>query len=138
MPGEKQFRFGVNMVVPGSRTAWVEKCRKAEDLGFDVIGAADHLGMAPPFPALVLAAEATERVRLNTFVLNTPFYNPALLARDVTGTDQFTGGRLELGLGAGYVKEEFDDAGIPWPSARERVDHLERTILELNRRYADP
>jgi len=86
MPGEKQFRFGVNMVVPGSRTAWVEKCRKAEDLGFDVIGAADHLGMAPPFPALVLAAEATERVRLNTFVLNTPFYNPALLARDVTGT----------------------------------------------------
>lgn len=132
------FRFGVNMIVPDSRAAWVEKCRKVEELGYDVLSAADHLGMAPPFPALVLAGEVTSRVKLNTFVLNTPFYNPALLARDVTGTDQFTGGRLELGLGAGYVKEEFEAAGMPFPSARERVDHLERTITELKRLYADP
>ncbi|WP_103340367.1 TIGR03621 family F420-dependent LLM class oxidoreductase [Amycolatopsis sp. CA-126428] len=132
------FRFGVNMVVPDTRAAWVEKCRRVEDLGYDVLSAADHLGMAPPFPALVLAGEVTSRVKLNTFVLNTPFYNPVLLARDVTGTDQFTGGRLELGLGAGYVKEEFEAAGMPFPSARERVDHLERTIAELKRLYADP
>lgn len=136
MTGE--FRFGVNMVVPDGRAAWVEKCRKVEDLGYDVLSAADHLGMAPPFPALVLAGEVTSRVKLNTFVLNTPFYNPVLLARDVTGTDQFTGGRLELGLGAGYVKEEFEAAGMPFPSARERVDHLEKTIIELKRLYADP
>ena len=132
------FRFGVNMIVPGSRSEWAEKCRKVEDLGYDVLSAADHLGMAPPFPALVLAGEVTERVKLNTFVLNAPFYNPVLLARDVTGTDQFTDGRLELGLGAGYVKEEFEAAGMPYPSARERVDHLERTITELKRLYADP
>jgi probable F420-dependent oxidoreductase len=132
------FRFGVNMVVPDSRAGWVEKCRKAEDLGYDVLSAADHLGMAPPFPALVLAGAVTERVKLNTFVLNAPFYNPVLLARDVTGTDQFTDGRLELGLGAGYVKAEFEAAGMPFPSARERVDHLERTITELKRLYADP
>jgi probable F420-dependent oxidoreductase len=132
------FRFGVNMVVPDTRAAWVEKCRKVEDLGYDVLSAADHLGMAPPFPALVLAGEVTSRVKLNTFVLNAPFYNPVLLARDVTGTDQFTGGRLELGLGAGYVKEEFEAAGMPFPSGRERVDHLERTIIELKRLYADP
>ena len=136
MTGE--FRFGVNMVVPDSRAAWVEKCRKVEDLGYDVLSVADHLGMATPFPSLVLAGEATSRVKLNTFVLNAPFYNPVLLARDVTGTDQFTDGRLELGLGAGYVKEEFEAAGMPFPSARERVDHLERTILELKRLYADP
>jgi probable F420-dependent oxidoreductase len=136
MTGE--FRFGVNMVVPDSRAAWVEKCRKAEDLGYDVLSAADHLGMAPPFPALVLAGAVTSRVKLNTFVLNAPFYNPVLLARDVTGTDQFTDGRLELGLGAGYVKAEFEAAGMPFPSARERVDHLERTVTELKRLYADP
>ncbi|WP_329053640.1 LLM class F420-dependent oxidoreductase [Amycolatopsis sp. NBC_01488] len=136
MTGE--FRFGVNMVVPDSRAAWVGKCRKVEDLGYDVLSAADHLGMAPPFPALVLAGEVTSRVKLNTFVLNAPFYNPVLLAREVTGTDQFTDGRLELGLGAGYVKEEFEAAGMPFPSARERVDHLERTILGLKRLYADP
>ncbi|MEU5258458.1 LLM class F420-dependent oxidoreductase [Amycolatopsis sp. NPDC021455] len=138
MTGEKPFRFGVNMVVPDSRAAWVEKCRKVEDLGYDVLSAADHLGMAPPFPALVLAGEVTSRVKLNTFVLNTPFYNPVLLAREVTGTDQFTDGRLELGLGAGYVKAEFEAAGMPFPPARERVDHLERTITELKRLYADP
>ncbi|WP_394360209.1 LLM class F420-dependent oxidoreductase [Amycolatopsis sp. SB7-3] len=130
-------KFGVNMVVPESRAAWVEKCRKAEDLGFDVIGAADHLGMAPPFPALVLAAEVTNRPRLNTFVINTAFYNPVLLARDVTGTDQFTEGRLELGLGAGYVKAEFEAAGMEFPRAGKRVDHLENTIKALKRLYAD-
>ncbi|GAA4537970.1 LLM class F420-dependent oxidoreductase [Amycolatopsis samaneae] len=136
--GVKPFRFGVNMVIPESRAAWVEKCRKADELGYDVIGAADHLGMAPPFPALVLAAEVTERARLNTFVLNAAFYNPALLAREVTGTDQFTEGRLELGIGAGYVKAEFDAAGLPWLGAGKRVDHLEHTVRELKRLYADP
>ncbi|WP_158879540.1 TIGR03621 family F420-dependent LLM class oxidoreductase [Amycolatopsis anabasis] len=132
------FRFGVNMLVPSSREEWVAKCRRAEELGYDVVTVADHLGMPAPFPALVLAAEATERVRLGTFVLNAPFYNPALLARDVAATDQLTGGRIELGLGAGYVRAEFEAAGMPFPPARERVDHLERTILELKRLYADP
>jgi probable F420-dependent oxidoreductase len=94
--------------------------------------------MPPPFPALVLAGEATSRVKLGTYVLNCAFYNPTLLAREVTGTDQFTDGRLELGLGAGYVQAEFDAAGLPFPSAGERVDHLERTITELKRLYADP
>lgn len=136
--GEKTFRFGVNMVLPGSREDWIAKCRRVEELGYDVLSVADHLGMAPPFPALVLAGAVTERVRLNTFVLNAPFYNPALLARDVAGTDQFVSGRLELGLGAGYVKEEFETAGMPFPSAGTRVDQLELAIKELQRLYADP
>ncbi|MEV0298453.1 LLM class F420-dependent oxidoreductase [Nocardia sp. NPDC050710] len=138
MTVQREFRFGVNMVVPESRAAWVEKCRRAEELGFDVIGVADHLGMPAPFPAMILAAEATERVRLNTFVLNTPFYNPVLLARDVAGADQFTNGRVELGLGAGYVKAEFDAAGIPFESGGKRVAHVERTVTTLARLFADP
>ncbi|WP_084145077.1 TIGR03621 family F420-dependent LLM class oxidoreductase [Amycolatopsis jejuensis] len=138
IPGERPFRFGVNMVLPGTRAEWVAKCRRVEEMGYHVLSVADHLGMAPPFPALVLAGEVTERVRLNTFVLNAPFYHPTLLARDVAGTDQFVSGRLELGLGAGYVKAEFEAAGMPFPSAGERVDHLERTVKELARLYADP
>ncbi|WP_410660180.1 LLM class F420-dependent oxidoreductase [Amycolatopsis sp. lyj-112] len=133
----KPFRFGMNMVIPDSRPVWVEKCRKAEGLGFDVIGVAEHLRMAPPFPALVLAAEATSRVRLNTFVINTAFHNPALLARDAAGTDLFTEGRLELGLGAGNVKSEFEVAGLEFPRAGKRVDHLEHTVKELKRHFAD-
>ena len=87
---------------------------------------ADHLGVPAPFPALVAAAEATERPRLGTFVLNAGFWNPALLAREVATTDALTGGRLELGLGTGYVQAEHEAAGLPWGSPGERVDHLRR------------
>jgi probable F420-dependent oxidoreductase len=126
------------MMVPSARNEWIAKCRKAEHLGFDVIVVPDHLGMPAPFPALMLAAEATERPRLGTLVINTSFYNPTLLARDVACTDQLTGGRLELGLGAGYVKAEFDDAGLPFASPGRRIDHLARTVTEIRRRLDDP
>ncbi|WP_369244959.1 LLM class F420-dependent oxidoreductase [Streptomyces sp. R41] len=129
----RPFRFGVNLISPASADEWRAKCRRAEELGYDVIAVADHLGMPAPFPALVAAAEATERPRLGTFVLNTGFWNPTLLAREVATTDTLTGGRLELGLGTGYVQAEHETAGLPWGSPRERVDHLLRTVKELDR-----
>ncbi|WP_369256355.1 LLM class F420-dependent oxidoreductase [Streptomyces sp. R35] len=129
----RPFRFGVNMLTPAPADEWRAKCRRAEELGYDVITVADHLGMPAPFPALVAAAEATERPRLGTFVLNAGFWNPALLAREVATTDALTGGRLELGLGTGYVQAEHETAGLPWGSPRERVDHLRRTVEELER-----
>lgn len=131
----RPFRFGVNLVAPAARDEWREKCRTAEALGYDVILVPDHLGTPAPFPALVAAAEATERPRLGTFVLNAGFWNPALLAREVASTDQLTGGRLELGLGTGYVKAEHDAAGLPFGTPGERVSHLRRTIEELDRLY---
>ncbi|AZQ33193.1 LLM class F420-dependent oxidoreductase [Streptomyces cyaneochromogenes] len=131
--GPRPFRFGVNLMTPAPADQWRAKCRRAEELGYDVILVPDHLGMPAPFPALVAAAEATERPRLGTFVLNAGFWNPALLAREVATTDALTGGRLELGLGAGYVQAEHDTAGLPFGSPRERVDHLRRTVEELER-----
>ncbi|NEY30979.1 TIGR03621 family F420-dependent LLM class oxidoreductase [Streptomyces sp. PRKS01-65] len=127
----RSFRFGVNLVTPAPEREWRAKCRRAEELGYDVILVPDHLGMAAPFPALVAAAEATERPRLGTFVLNAGFWNPALLAREVATADALTGGRLELGLGTGYVRAEHEAAGLPFGSPRERVDHLRRTVEEL-------
>ncbi|MFF1704780.1 LLM class F420-dependent oxidoreductase [Streptomyces sp. NPDC058252] len=129
----RPFRFGVNMLSPAPVDEWRAKCQRAEALGYDVITVADHLGMPAPFPALVAAAEATEGPRLGTFVLNTGFWNPALLAREVATTDALTGGRLELGLGTGYVQAEHETAGLRWGSPRERVDHLLRTVEELDR-----
>lgn len=129
----RPFRFGVSLISPAPAGDWHAKCRRAEKLGYDVIHVPDHLGMVAPFPALVAAAAVTERPRLGTFVLNTGFWNPALLAREVATTDALTGGRLELGLGAGYVQAEHDAAGLPFGSPRERVDHLRRTIEELDR-----
>lgn len=126
------------MVAPDSRRNWIEKCRRAEELGYDVIGVPDHLGCPAPFPSMIVAADATERVRLNTFVLNAPFYNPVLLARDIAGADQLTDGRVEIGLGAGYVQAEFDAAGIPFESGGKRVAQLERTVATLRTLFSDP
>src|SRR5262245_21046633 len=129
----RPFRFGVNLLTPASAGEWRAKCRRAEELGYDVILVPDHLGMPAPFPALVAAAGATERPRLGTFVLNAGFWNPTLLAREVATTNALTGGRLELGLGTGYVQAEHDRAGLPFGSPRERVDRLRRTVEELRK-----
>ncbi|MFG2191830.1 LLM class F420-dependent oxidoreductase [Streptomyces sp. NPDC048639] len=133
----RAFRFGVNLYTYGTGDDFRAKCRRAEQLGYDVILAPDHLGWPAPFPALIAAAEVTEKPRLGTFVLNAGFWNPALLAREVATTDVLTGGRLELGLGTGYVKAEHDAAGLPWGSPGERVDHLQRTVTEVERLLAD-
>lgn len=132
------FRFGVNMIATESKAEWIEKCRRAEELGYDVIGVADHLGVPAPIPAMLAAADATERVQINSFVLNVPFYNPVLLARDIATIDQLSGGRVELGLGAGYVQAEFETAGIPFPSAGRRVDQVAEAAATLRRLFADP
>src|ERR1700754_4676440 len=101
------FRFGISLFNVGSRSAWRARVREVEDLGYDVLQVADHLGMAAPFPALVAAADVTS-IRLGTFVLNAGILHPAYLARDVADVYRLTDGRLELGLGAGYVQAEFE------------------------------
>ncbi|PPS83126.1 LLM class F420-dependent oxidoreductase [Streptomyces sp. MH60] len=133
----RPFRFGVSLMSAAPADEWDAKCRRAEELGYDVILVPDHLGMPAPFPALVAAARATERPRLGTFVLNAGFWNPALLAREVATTDALTGGRLELGLGTGYVRAEHDTAGLAFGSPGERVEHLRRTVEELERLLGD-
>jgi probable F420-dependent oxidoreductase len=120
----KDFRFGVGLWPKNSRSAWQETARRAEGLGFDVIHVPDHLGAPAPFPSLVSAAEVTT-IRLGTFVLNAGFYKPALLARDVAALDMLSDGRFELGVGTGYVEEEFEAAELPFLSAGRRVDYLE-------------
>jgi hypothetical protein len=68
LPQERAFRLGVALRAAASRREWIEKCRKAEDLGYYTIAVIDHLGLPAPFPALMLAAEATERARLGSVV----------------------------------------------------------------------
>jgi alkanesulfonate monooxygenase SsuD/methylene tetrahydromethanopterin reductase-like flavin-dependent oxidoreductase (luciferase family) len=76
-PHRRAFRFGVVLRSAASRREWMEKCRKAEDLGYDTIAVIDHLGAPAPFPALMLAAEVTtQRARLGTYVLNAKLLQP--------------------------------------------------------------
>lgn len=129
----RPFRFGVLLSTATSRQDWLDRCRRAERSGFDVIAVPDHLGAPAPFAALIAAAAVTERVRLTTFVLNSAFYPPALLAREAMTASLLTDGRLELGLGAGYARAEFEQVGVAWGTAGERVSRLACTLAELGR-----
>jgi probable F420-dependent oxidoreductase len=133
----KDFRFGIGLHDARSRAKVHSAARRAEELGFDVMHVPDHLGAPAPFPALMSAAAATSTLRLGTFVLNTAFYKPALLARDVGAMRDLTDGRFELGLGTGYVRKEFEAAELRFPSARERIDHMQHVIEYMHEHLPD-
>ncbi|ULN46698.1 LLM class F420-dependent oxidoreductase [Mycolicibacterium goodii] len=133
----KEFRFGVSVRNAESQAQVAATARRAEDLGYNVIVVPDHLGAPAPFPTLTAIAAATDTIRVGTFVLNACFYKPALLARDVTALRDLSDGRFEVGLGAGYVREEFEAAELPFPSARERIDHLRHTTEYLREHVSD-
>ena len=131
----RDFRFSFNVFGVTTRQAFVDQCRQAELYGYDTVFAADHIGMPAPFQLLIAAAEATERLRVGTLVLNVPFWNAALMAREVATADILTEGRLELGLGAGHMKWEFDEAGISWEPLAERAKRLNAMLGELRRYF---
>jgi len=129
----RDFRFSIGIHSAKSGAALRDKARRLEDAGFDAIHLPDHLGAPAPFPVLTAIAAATTTVRLGTYVLNVGFYKPALLARDAGAVNDLSDGRLDLGLGAGYVREEFEAAELPYPSAGQRVDYLEHTTIYLKK-----
>ena len=121
-------RFGVVVSAP-DRTAYANAVRHAEALAYDVVLCSDHLDLGgrhfshfAPIPALTFAAAATERVRVGTSVLNQDLRHPAVVAREAASLDVLSGGRLELGLGAGWAQAEYRMAGIPFsdPATRTR------------------
>lgn len=130
------FRFSTNVFGVTSRADFVAYCRRVEELGYDTLFAADHLGSYAPFSMIAAAAQATSRIRLGTLVLNVPFWNPALLAREIATADVLTDGRLEVGLGSGHMKWEFDAAGIPWEGFTARTHRLEQAIEQIGRIFA--
>ncbi len=131
------FSFGIVLRGSPSAAAFRNVVTRAERVGCDVIAAPDHLGAPDPFATLSAAAQLTTRVRLRTYVLNVGFWNPALLARAVATADVLSEGRVELGLGAGYMRTEHEDAGLPWPRHQTRVEQLESTLIEVSRRLKD-
>jgi probable F420-dependent oxidoreductase len=134
-----KFKFGVNLWQADSREDWVAKCLRVEALGYDVISVPDHLGPGrhAPFPALTMAAAVTRRPRVGTLVSNVPFYNFALFVREVSTTVKMTGGRLDLGLGSGHMKSEFDDAGLHWTPAKERIQYLADSLDHLREHFSE-
>lgn len=128
--------FGVVLHGSTSSDEFQALIGRADALGCDVIAAPDHLGAPDPFAALSAAAAISRRMRLRTYVLNVGFWNPALLARVAATVDLLSDGRLELGLGAGHMRSEHEEAGLPWVAHRARVEQLERFLIEVRRRLA--
>jgi alkanesulfonate monooxygenase SsuD/methylene tetrahydromethanopterin reductase-like flavin-dependent oxidoreductase (luciferase family) len=106
--------------------------REVEDLGYDTLQVPDHLAMVAPFPSLVAAADVTS-IRLGTYVLNGGVQSPMYLARDVADTWRLTDGRLELGLGAGYVPEEFAAAGLSFGTPGSRLSKLKEVLTQTRK-----
>src|SRR2546429_6498201 len=130
----KPFRFGVNVRTAASQAEWADKARKVEALGYAVLLVPDHLAdLLAPFPALAAAAAATTRLRVGTAVLNNDFRHPALLAREAATLDVLSDGRLELGLGAGHMQSEYEQAGLAFDSGATRVERLGEAGVLLQR-----
>src|ERR1700722_9669322 len=128
---QRPLKLGLQLLGLNSVPEIVEEARTAAAAGFDVVLLPDHLGFTAPLVPLVAIAEAAPTVKVSNLVLNSSFYRPALLARDLASVDSATGGRLIISLGTGYVEAEFDAAGIPFPGAGARVKIVAETISEL-------
>jgi probable F420-dependent oxidoreductase len=135
--------FGVSVstsAIPGADP--VAEARRAEDLGFDFVSASDHLhGEAPtfePWTMLSWIASATSRIRMATRVLAVPYRNPAVVAKMAETFDRLSGGRLILGLGGGYMDDEFRAFGLGERSPRDKVDGLEEAIRIARGLWSEP
>ncbi|GAA2083692.1 LLM class F420-dependent oxidoreductase [Streptomyces albiaxialis] len=125
-----KFRFGIQLIGARTRDEWVGAARRAESTGFSTLVLPDHFGggQLAPLPALMAAADATSTLRLGTLVLCNDFRHPVVLAQEAATVDLLSDGRLELGLGAGWMSEEYEAAGLPFDSAGTRVSRLEESV----------
>src|SRR5215831_1192067 len=107
------FRFGVGVGEGPDPAGLAEQARLVEALGYDVLLVADHLvGQLGATPVLTAAALATTRLRVGTLVLNNDLRHPVVLAQELATIDQLSGGRLEIGLGAGWDVVDYQRSGI--------------------------
>jgi probable F420-dependent oxidoreductase len=134
----KPITLGLNLLGQNSVPEMAEDARRAESIGFDVILLPDHLGFTAPLVPLVAIAAAAPTVKVSNLVINAAFNRPALLARDLAAVDSATGGRLIISLGTGYVEQEFDAAGLQFPSPGQRVRILTEHVTEIRRLLSDP
>ena len=116
----------------------VEMARRAEGSGYTSLVVPDHLiPQLGPVPAMTAIAAATSTLRVGTFVLNNDLRHPAVLAQDLASIDVLSGGRLDVAIGAGWRKEEYDAIGVPFDEGPVRVSRLEEAIAVLKACFAD-
>ena len=132
MTHPRPFRFGVMAQKARSGTEWIETARKVEDLGYSSLLMPDHFGnQLSPVPALATAAAVTDTLRIGTLVFANDFRHPAALAKETATLDLLSDGRLEVGLGAGWMTEDYTWTGIPHDRAGVRIDRMIESVEVL-------
>ena len=134
----RPFRFGLVLPNARSQEEWIAKAKRVEELGYSVLLMPDHFGgLLAPIPALMAAAQATQSLHIGSFVLDNDFRHPVVLAKESATLDLLSGGRLELGLGAGWLTSDYEQSGIPFDPAGVRVSRMEESLHILKGLFAD-
>jgi probable F420-dependent oxidoreductase len=124
----RPFRFGFQAARVNQPEEWLALARCAEQAGYSCFMVPDHLGRLAPFPALMAAAGVTRSIKLATYVLNQDWRPPAILAQEAATVQLLTGGRFELGIGAGWAEREYRQAGITYDRPGVRVSRFEEYL----------
>lgn len=138
MPSQKPFQFLADArdITTGAELAAL--ARRAEQLGYDALAIPDHLiPQLGPITAMAWIAAATERLRVTAFVFNNDLRHPAVLAQELASIDVLSGGRLDVAIGAGWNKPEYDAIGIGFDPTPVRQARLEEGIAVLKGAFGD-
>ncbi len=137
----KPFRFGVQCGGDRDRTSLEQLARKIEALGYSTFYVPDHFidTQMAPIVAMAVAAEATKTLQVGALVFDNDYKHPAILAKEIATLDRLSDGRVELGIGAGWMKVDYDALGLPYDRAGVRVDRLEEALAVIKGAWApDP
>jgi probable F420-dependent oxidoreductase len=141
--GNRPFRFGVIHEHMTTRASWVDAARRAEALGFATLLIRDHFvpdffgDQFAPLVAMMAAADATTTLRVGTLVIDNDYRHPVVLAKEAATIDLLSDGRLELGIGAGWLEREYAVAGLPYDRAGVRIDRLEEALSIIKGLWGD-
>lgn len=138
MAHPRTFRFGVQVSSAASASEWASLARKAEDLGYAALFMPDHFGaQLAPVPALMAAADATTDLRVGCLVFDNDYKHPVVLAKEAATIDVLSGGRLELGIGAGWMNSDYEQSGIQHDRAGVRIDRMIEGVTVLKGLFGD-
>lgn len=126
----KSFRFGIQAGGMHTASEWRELARRAEGSGFETLYMPDHFleTELAPMVGLAVAAEATSTLRVSALVFGNDYKHPAVLAKEIATLDVLSDGRVDLGLGAGWMQTDYDALGLPYDPPGVRVDRLEEAL----------
>jgi probable F420-dependent oxidoreductase len=128
----RQFRFGVQVSDPTTGREWTDLARRIESLGYSTLTMPDHFdAQLAPIPALQAAADATTTLRVGALVFDNDYKHPLVLAKELATMDVLSQGRVEIGLGAGWMMTDYERSGIPYDRPGVRVDRFEEGIAVI-------